>query len=251
MSAVGAGDWLRRIVETPRRWADVVLGGRLPPSGDRSLPDERDHVPDAGRAVGELVREGRLVRLRTHVPANRPAFQRWYADEEIVRLLRHDQATLSPIQSRGYFDSIILPLSARGLCFAIHEVATDDLIGTTALSDLTPSNRSALFRIVIGEKERWGRGYGTEATALVAWQAFTRLGLGQVRLEVFRHNERAIAVYERIGFRETGAHVEWVGPARYELHVVEMVLERDHFFALQPGGKDDGSSVLGPRTPGK
>ena len=182
---------------------------------------------------GRLVREGRLVRLRSHVPANRSAFQRWYADEEIVRLLRHDQTPLSSEQSRGYFDSIILPLSARGLCFAIHETATDDLIGTTALTDLTGGNRSALFRIVIGDKERWGHGYGTEATQLVAWEAFTRLGLGQIRLEVFRHNERALGAYRRVGFREVDEHVEWVGRTRFELHVVEMVLDREDFFARQ------------------
>ena len=192
---------------------------------------------------GRLVREGRLVRLRSHVPANRSAFQRWYADEEIVRLLRHDQTPLTSEQSRGYFDSIILPLSARGLCYAIHETATDDLIGTTALTDMTGGNRSALFRIVIGEKERWGRGYGTEATLLVAWEAFTRLGLGQIRLEVFRHNERALGAYSRVGFREVDEHTEWVGRTRFELHVVDMVLDRAEFFARQAVEAGDAEPV--------
>ncbi len=183
-------------------------------------------------AVGALVREGRLVRLRTHVPANRSAFQRWYADEEIARLVRHDQEPLNEVQSRGYFDTIILPLTARGLAYAIHEVATDALIGTTALTDVSGrrwGTRSALFRIVIGEKDRWGRGYGTEATWLVAREAFETHGLDQVRLEVFRHNPRALAAYRRVGFRIVGEHTEWVGPARTQLQVVEMALDRKHF----------------------
>jgi RimJ/RimL family protein N-acetyltransferase len=198
---------------------------------------------------GSLVREGCLVRLRAHVPANRAAFQRWYADEEIVRLLRHDQRTLSDEQARSYFDSIILPLTARGLSYAIHEAATDDLIGTTALTDLVSDDRSAHFRIVIGEKDRWGRGYGTEATELVAWEAFTRHGRDRIRLEVFHHNERASRVYRRVGFEVTGMHVEWVGSTFFELHVVEMKLERDVFFARQAqaaGGvriDDAGDSV--------
>jgi RimJ/RimL family protein N-acetyltransferase len=131
--------------------------------------------------VGALVRDGRLVRLRRHVAANRAAFQRWYADAEIARLLRHDQEPLNEVQSRGYFETIILPLSARGLGYAIHETATDRLVGTAALTDLTGVGRgvrSALFRIVIGEKELWGRGYGTEATRLVAQDAFETHGLG-------------------------------------------------------------------------
>src|SRR5688572_25585214 len=198
---------------------------------------------DAGDAgaptTGRLVREGRMVRLRAHLPRNRAAFQRWYGDEEIVRLLRHDQSPLNEAQSRAYFDTIILPLSTRDLSYAIHEVATDALIGTTALTDTWPGADSALFRIVIGEKDRWGRGYGTEATALVVWEAFTRHELQRVKLEVFRHNERAIRAYRRIGFREVGEHVEWVGGDRRELHVVEMVLERDAFLSAQDPAKSD------------
>jgi RimJ/RimL family protein N-acetyltransferase len=184
--------------------------------------------------LGDLVREGRLVCLRRHVPANREPFQRWYADEEIARLLRHDQRPLTDIQSRGYFDNLILPMSARGLCYAIHETATQRLVGTTALTDLEGSAvRSAYFRIVIGERECWGRGYGTEATRLVMREAFERHGIDCVRLEVFRHNPRAIRVYEQVGFVETGEHVEFVGRERWELHVVEMELRRQAFERAQ------------------
>lgn len=198
------------------------------------VTDRADTGPFDGNGaqpVGRLVQEGRLVRLRRHVPANRAAFQRWYADPEIARLLRHDLEPLNEVQSRGYFDTIILPLSARGLCYAIHEATTDRLIGTTALTDIAPGGRSALFRIVIGEKECWGHGYGTEATRLVMDQAFHQHRLDEVRLEVFRYNTRAINAYRRVGFVEAGEHVEYVGRRRYELHVVEMVLNRDSFDA--------------------
>lgn len=221
------GSWRERLLAPVRDRLVTLIGGDVP---EAKLVDAGD---GGASATGRLVREGRLVRLRAHLPANRAAFQRWYADEEIVRLLRHDQTPLNAAQSRAYFDTIILPLSTRDLSYAIHEVATDALIGTTALTDTWPGADSALFRIVIGEKDRWGRGYGTEATALVVWEAFTRHELQRVKLEVFRHNERAIRAYRRIGFHEVGEHVEWVGADRRELHVVEMVLERDAFLATQ------------------
>lgn len=207
-----------------QRWTNAQQAG----SDGRVAQHSFNHPPTDAR--GALVREGVLVRLRQHVPTNREAFQRWYADEEIARLLRHDQRPLTPEQSRSYFDTTILPLSARGLCFAIHETTTDRLIGTTALTDIQGSvRRSALFRIVIGEKDCWGKGYGTEATRLVMAEAFERHGLDVVRLEVFRHNTRAIAAYRRVGFRETGEHVEWIGRDRQELHVLEMELDRVSF----------------------
>lgn len=183
-------------------------------------------------APGGMVRAGELVELRSHVSENRAAFQRWYADAEIASLLRHDLRPLNSIQSKGYFDHLILPMSARGTCFAIHERATGRLVGTTALTDIEGGDReTALFRIVIGEKDCWGKGYGTEATRLVAAEAFGPLDLDGIRLEVFEHNERARRAYERVGFRQTGTHVEHVGRARRPLHVIEMLLDRDQFDA--------------------
>jgi RimJ/RimL family protein N-acetyltransferase len=188
-------------------------------------------LDDEDRERGNLVRKGRLVSLRTHVPANREAFQRWYADREIAELLRHDLEPLTPTQSRGYFETFILPSSARGTCFAIHERKSKRLIGTTALTDRTRSREglSALFRIVIGEKDVWDKGYGTEATRLVAEEAFEKMGLSEIRLEVFNHNQRAIAAYSKVGFEVSGEHVEWVTHRQTELRVIEMRLSRDAF----------------------
>jgi RimJ/RimL family protein N-acetyltransferase len=202
--------------------------------------DRESRLDDKDRERGFLVRKGRLVSLRTHVPANREAFQRWYADGEIAQLLRHDLEPLTPAQSRSYFETFILPSSARGTCFAIHERKSKRLIGTTALTDSisVQSGGSALFRIVIGEKVVWGRGYGTEATRLVAEEAFDSMGLSEIRLEVFNHNVRAIAAYSRVGFEVTGEHVEWVPRRRTELRVIEMRLSRDAFLARGDGDSD-------------
>lgn len=204
--------------------------------------DDLDDEDDEERDYGALVRKGELVALRQHVPQNREAFQRWYADPEIAYLLRHDLEPLTDWQSRGYFDSFILPSSARGTCFAIHARKGKRLLGTTAITDRsrTDGATSALFRIVIGEKDAWGQGNGTEATRLVMDEAFDTLGLDEVRLEVFSHNARAIAAYQRVGFEITGEHVEWVSRRQTELRVIEMRLTRTAFLAAS-----------GTRKPGK
>jgi RimJ/RimL family protein N-acetyltransferase len=212
-------------------------------------PDLDEELEDEDRERGVLVRKGQLVALRTHVSANREAFQRWYGDPEIAELLRHDLEPLNEIQSRGYFDTFILPSSARGMCFAIHERRSKRLIGTTALTDRTTTKNgvSALFRIVIGEKDAWGRGYGTEATRLVMAEAFESLGLSEVRLEVFGHNARAIATYERVGFDVVGEHVEWVPRRKVDLRVIEMRLTRGAFEAT---AGDWGPSKRGAASQG-
>ena len=208
-----------------QRWLRRRLG-----VDESDLDDDPD---DESPKRGLLVRKGRLVALRTHVSANREAFQCWYGDQEIAELLRHDLEPLNDIQSQGYFDTFIMPSSARGNCFAIHERRSKRLIGTTALTDrsMSKSGPSALFRIVIGEKDTWGRGYGTEATRLVMEEAFDAHGLNEVRLEVFGHNQRAVAAYRRVGFEMTGEHVEWVPKRKVELRVIEMRLTKEAFLA--------------------
>jgi hypothetical protein len=103
---------------------------------------------------------------------------------------------------------------------------------------------SALFRIVIGEKDVWDRGYGTEATRLVAEEAFDGMGLSEIRLEVFNHNQRAIAAYSKVGFEITGEHVEWVPRRKTELRVIEMRLSRDAFLTSEVGRAGDWQRTI-------
>ena len=181
-------------------------------------------------ALAPLIRGGEQVELRRHHLTNLEAFQQWYADEEIARMLRHDQRPLNELQSRGYFTSIIMPATARETAYAVHERATGRLIGATALTDFTgQAVRQAFFRIVIGEKDAWGHGFGTEATRLVVLDGFERHKLDLIKLEVFRQNLRARNTYVRIGFREMGEHVEYVGRDRFPLHVIEMEIDRAAF----------------------
>ena len=175
----------------------------------------------------DMVREGVNVDLRRHRRADRDAFLRWYQDPDIALLLRHDLQPLDERQAQSYFDSIIMPASARGTCWAITEHETGAIVGSTAVVDVNERSRSSLFRLVIGEKDQWGKGYGTEATDLALAEAFDSLDLVRVNLEVFGHNPRAQRAYQRVGFVQTGQHQEWVARALRQIDVIEMSITRD------------------------
>ena len=172
-----------------------------------------------------IVRNGEKVRLQKHTSFDEASFVRWYTDAEIAYVLRHDLRPLTEYQAQGYFSSIIMPNSAHGTAWAIHENRSGRLIGTTAITEVDETRGECLFRIVIGEKESWGQGYGTDATRLVVAEAFERFDLHTVNLEVFAHNERAQRSYERVGFVETGRTEEWAQNTR--LDVIAMKLTRD------------------------
>lgn len=90
------------------------------------------------------------------------------------------------------------------LRFVIYERATLRPIGLTDLHDINLAGRTAAFGITIGERDCWGKGYGTETTYLMLDYAFNALGLHNVMLEVSAYNERAIRAYQRAGFQLIG-----------------------------------------------
>jgi RimJ/RimL family protein N-acetyltransferase len=145
---------------------------------------------------------GRLIVLRRHRAENLRAFTRWYSDPEVARLTRYQQSPLSTEEVQRFFYARIM--GSDFLAMAIHVRETDRLIGTCAFSQLDGDNGSTLFHITIGERDAWGKGYGTEATDLMIAHAFTRLALHRVALTVFEFNSRAIRSYEKSGFQVEG-----------------------------------------------
>ena len=154
---------------------------------------------------------GRTVVLRPHNGRNLPAFKRWYGDPEVARLTRYQEGPMRPDEVERFFEARVAGVGS--LALAIHLADTDRLIGTCAFSQLDGYNGSALFHITIGEPDCWGRGYGSEATALMLEHAFGPLGLHRVALAVFEYNERAIRAYRKVGFSVEGRSREaiWRG----------------------------------------
>lgn len=103
-----------------------------------------------------------------------------------------------------------------------------------------PENRRARYAIGIFGPTFWGRGLGTEASRLVLAYAFEVLLLHRVELRVLAFNERAIACYERCGFRREGVEREgaWIG-GEWQSDVIMSILEQEYraaFAKIQIGG---------------
>jgi RimJ/RimL family protein N-acetyltransferase len=184
------------------------------------------------------VLQGSLVTLRRHVPENLAAFHRWYADPEIARLARYQEAPMRADEIERFFAARVVGTGA--LAMAIHEAATDRLIGTCAFSQLDADNGSALYHITIGEQDAWGRGFGTEATQLMLDHAFGTLGLHRIALYVFEFNERAIRAYRRCGFVIEGRSRESIWrDGRWWDELAMSVLEADWRERRAAAGTDD------------
>ncbi|MFC2048073.1 GNAT family N-acetyltransferase [Chloroflexota bacterium] len=125
--------------------------------------------------------------------------------------------------------------SKNDVVFAIIDKKTDTHIGNVGLYVINWISRSAEFRIIIGEKEYWSNGYGTEATKLTAQYGFEKLNLNRVWLGVNAEHKDAIKAYENAGFVHEGTlRQEQYRNSRY-YDVVRMSILREEYFAHKEG----------------
>ena len=97
-----------------------------------------------------------------------------------------------------------------GYRFTIALCETDEAIGHVSLHNVDNISRTAFLGIFIGDEDKRGRGYGSEAIRLALGYGYGMLNLNNVALTVHADNSAAIACYEKIGFRECGRQREWV-----------------------------------------
>ena len=97
-------------------------------------------------------------------------------------------------------------------------------------------DRSAEIGIMIGERQYWNRGFGTEAMRLMVQHGFENLNLHRIFLRVFETNPRGKRSYEKVGFKLEGRMRE----ARYlkgkYIDVCLMSILKSEWFEKKPGG---------------
>ncbi len=171
--------------------------------------------------------DGELVRL-THIQRDDlPAFMRWFRDDEIQSLIDIDVIVPVTDEAEQEFYEHAVRKSDDAFYFSIRTLEGDLLIGNCSLFGINHKNRSAEFGIVIGEKEYWGKGYGSDAARVILRFAFAEANLNRVQLEAFGYNMRAIRSYEKVGFVREGVRQEAVFRAGKYHDVIVMAVLRD------------------------
>ena len=150
----------------------------------------------------------------------------WANDPELMRLLnRTDFVTAA--EHEQWFKR----LSNRDDCvyFAIETHDGDHHIGNIWLWDIDRRHRRAEIRIVIGERERLGKGLGSEAIGLISDFAFLELNLHKVYAYVLSINPRARAAFEKAGFAVEGVlrQDRWTGDGFTDVLFLGKLNERD------------------------
>jgi RimJ/RimL family protein N-acetyltransferase len=143
---------------------------------------------------------GKLVRLAAADPQQvAEAFSRWGRDSEYWRLLASEPAALFSVkQTKTWIEKE--QEKDTTFAFVIHTLEDGRLIGEIGLDGIRWTHGEAFVGIGLGDREDWGKGYGTDAMRILLRYAFTELNLHRVALTVFEYNPRAIRSYLKAGF---------------------------------------------------
>jgi RimJ/RimL family protein N-acetyltransferase len=143
--------------------------------------------------------EGKKVRLRAVERVDLPTFVKWINDQEVTQFLE-----LNPPMSLEDEEKWFVNLQkSEDKVFSI-DTKEGKLIGNVGLMRLNWKDRSVLIGIMIGEKEFWNQGYGTDAIETLLRYLFDELALNRVYLIADERNARGLHCYEKLGFKKEG-----------------------------------------------
>jgi RimJ/RimL family protein N-acetyltransferase len=172
--------------------------------------------------------EGKLVRLRPYAISDLDSIMKWINNHEVTRFLGSMAHPLSHRTEEMWLETVAMVSDANHRVFAI-ESLEGEYLGGIDLRDIDWVARKAALGIAIVKPEYWGKGYGTDAMRLMAQFAFGELNLNRLWLTVQAGNARAIACYEKCGYRREGVlREDWYVDGVYHDMVVMGLLRSEH-----------------------
>jgi RimJ/RimL family protein N-acetyltransferase len=181
---------------------------------------------------------GKLVNLRAVEPADYLLLWRWLNDPEVMFFWGRPGNTesLPEVTERE------LAQSKRGDTRKfIVETKDAEPIGQIDYYDLNWQHRSASVSIMLGERDYWGGGYGTDAMRTLLRYLFEQLRLHRVSLTTHETNTRAIRSYHKNGFVAEGTLREWqFFDSNWVNGVIMSVLEHDFVQLSSPSHPTQG-----------
>lgn len=187
--------------------------------------------------MSKSILTGKLVYLAALEPqALAEAIHRWDRDSEFRRLLDSspaNQYSVKKLKELCQKEQVDEPRS--GYTFGIHSVEGNNLIGFTDLEGNIIPHGEAFVGIGIGDRDFWGKGYGSDAMKVILRFAFQELNLRRVALDTFEYNPRAIHSYEKVGFIHEGRARKYLYREGRRWDLIFMGILREEWLLMNSG----------------
>jgi len=146
---------------------------------------------------------GTKIKLRKKRLADAADDYAWHADHELAEL---DAAPLLTIPFTEYLPNYACDLrypSPHKRSLAI-ETLDGKHIGNCAYYNINNNKAEAEFGIMIGDRDYWDKGYGTDAVTTMLNYIFRQTKLDRIYLKTLDLNQRAHRCFEKCGFTPCG-----------------------------------------------
>ncbi len=178
---------------------------------------------------------GDLVCLRAIEDSDLNQVMKHYNQLELRRFLgvpipRSRHCLEQRLQERGSSD----PWADGLLELSITDKQCGEFLGFIHLEHIVKPHNRAELGVSIHNPAHLSRGYGTDAIRVIIWVGFQILGLHSIYLDTMADNERAIHVYEKVGFKRVGIlrESEFLDGGFKELLYMDIL--REDFFRANP-----------------
>lgn len=125
----------------------------------------------------------------------------WLNDPDVTAHMNKGQVVNTMQRQMEFFNK--MKSSDSDCVFAICCSQTHQHIGTTAIHNIHMDGglKVGSFGILIGEKNFWGKGIGSEVWTLVITEAFDNLNLDAIHTKIFSSNVASLRIAEKVGFK--------------------------------------------------
>lgn len=151
--------------------------------------------------------EGEKVILRPRKSADKEFILKWFNDPEVTRYVIMELPVTEKKLDKWLeqWDN-----EENTIFFVIVDKETKNPIGTCGFVDVDFKNQNAEMGMIIGEKEYWGKGRGTEVTELLLKYGFGTLNFIVLYGKAVDANLGSIKMQKNFGFKEQGRLRKWV-----------------------------------------
>lgn len=144
-----------------------------------------------------------IVFLRGHKVILRPLCKedvmsatKWINDQDVTQYLTR----IFPMSVEAETEVINEMMKSNQKNIPLAIVADGKIIGIMGIHGIDWINRTATTGAMIGEKEYWGKGYGTDAKMALLEYAFNTLNLRYIMSSVIAYNERSLRYSLHCGY---------------------------------------------------
>jgi len=128
--------------------------------------------------------------------------EKWVNDETVTYFMFTGQ---KPKNLKQVMSDLEEQLESKdNVIFLVQDQKTKKSIGYAGLYEINSTAKKAELRILIGEKDFWGKGCGSETVKIITYYGFDRLNLNRIYLGFTADNKGAAKAYEKAGYSYEG-----------------------------------------------